>query len=314
MAALSYKCKSCGGEMSVDSSGELICEYCGSRFSLKDEDIKDYKVFRKQLLEYLRRRHDEKVSGGSEEDNRYSRLWDMAQTETFMSADGEEITLNYLYSSVEQVGKIRMFLTRNNIIYVFEGKDSYFADRAVEMVSRVKYPAADVRGLRDCFPVFAGRYELKGGVSDKSVMLVYERPANLFPLSMFGAFTPEHAAWIVSRMENICCVLEYSGLIHGGITADSFFINPFSHHGALIGGWYLAENKCDMRRDNRDLSDVRKTADHILGIHRNEVPAEFDRFLKSRPQKSAYDDFASWDEVIEKGFGGRRFAGHMDSV
>ena len=325
MATLSYKCRSCGGEMSVDSSGELICEYCGSKYSLKDEELKDYKIFRQQLLEYLRRRNDERMSGGSEEDNRYSRLWDMAQTETFTSADGEEITLSYLYSSCERTGpaypndrEIRMFLTRNNVIYVFDGRDSYLADTAVKTVSKIRYPAADVRGLKECFPVFAGRYELSGSAFNKGVMLVYERPANLFPLSMFGAFTPEHAAWIVSRMENVCCVLQYSGLTHGGITADNFFINPFSHHGALIGGWWDAGKgdgyERDTYGDNKDLKDVRKTADHILGIHRNEIPDEFDRFIRSRPEKNAYDDFARWDEVIEKGFGGRRFAGYAGDV
>ena len=317
MATLSYKCRSCGSEMSVDSSGALVCEYCGSKYNLKDEELKDYRVFRQQMLEYLRRRHDENLSGGSEEENRYSRLWDMAQKETFTASDGEEITLSYLYSSAIRTGAgfpgagvIRMFITRNNVIYVFNGHDSHLADAAVEMVSKIRYPAADVRGLKECFPVFAGRYELRGGALNKGVMLIYERPANLFPLSMFGAFTPEHAAWIVSRMENICCVLFYSGLTHGGITEDNFFINPFSHHGALIGGWWSAGQSYIGRDNTKDLKDVRKTADHILGIHRNDIPDEFDRFIRSRPEKSAYDDFARWDEVIEKGFGGRRFAGY----
>ncbi len=291
---LSFKCRSCGGEMSVDSNGSLVCEYCGSSFNLKDEDIKEYRIFRSAMLSYLRRRHDEIVSGESED-----HLWDMAKTVILRSADGEDITIRYLYTSDKD--GVKMFLTRNNILYVFEKSNAQLAGRSEDMVSQLQYPSADMRSLKSCFPMSAGSYKLEGG----GIMLAYERDANMFPLNMFGALTPEHAAWVVSRMENICCVLEYSGITHGGISADSIFINPFSHRGALIGSWWNAKRGITR---GRDLKDLRDTAAFILGRHKGEEPAEFTSFLKSRPKDTAYDDFAQWDRVIEDGFGGRRFA------
>ena len=173
----------------------------------------------------------------------------------------------------------------------------------LEGIGLLKFPPADVKDLKSCFPRLLGRYALEDG----GVLLAFERPDNIFPLAMFGSLTADHAAWVVSRMENICCVLEYSGLIHGGISEHSLFINPFTHHAVLFGHWSSARKK-GASKENPDLKAIRKTAERMLGTHSGEAPAAFIQFIRSSPAADAYSDFGLWDEVIEKGFGGRRFA------
>ena len=75
---ITLKCKNCGGEMSVDSSGSLTCEYCGSKYAFRDDELLQYKNFRRQVLEYLRGVHDLKADGKSHEDL----LWNQVDVET----------------------------------------------------------------------------------------------------------------------------------------------------------------------------------------------------------------------------------------
>ena len=296
---LSLKCKNCGGEMVVDGSGSLACGYCGSKYSFHDRELEGYRNFRLQMLQYLRGVHDQKLNGESHEDL----LWANAETICYCTRDEKEITLRYLYSHDD--GVAQSYLTRSSAVFVFQ--ESSKADQMLEGIRKLSYPPADVKGLQECFPRLNGRYDLKDG----GVLLAFDRPENLFPLSMFGSLSPEHVAWIISRMENICCVLCYSDLIHAGISEESIWINPFNHHAVLMGKWYLAREMSGagfgVKRD-QDLVDLRKTADRVLGMNKENAPKELSEFINKWPAEDAYADFADWDQVIEKGFGGRRFA------
>lgn len=297
---ISLKCKNCGGEMSVDGSGNLYCDYCGTKSAFRDDELIQYKNFRLQVLNYLRGVHDKKADGTSHEEL----LWANAETVSFATKDGNDITVRYLYSHEEE--GVTTYLARNSILCVFPAQE---IDRAAIWLSGLEllsFPPADVKNLQECFPKFLGRYDLEDG----RVLLSFERPDNVFPLSMFGSLAPEHAAWITSRLENICCVLEYSQIQHGGIHADSVFINPFTHHAILFGDWETTRSRYNysLHDTRKNLRQLRELALHVMGMHVGEAPKEFLTFLKSEPADNAYQDFERWDRVIEEGFGGRRFA------
>lgn len=290
-----YKCKNCNGEMSVDASGALCCEYCGSKGHFSDKELQGYKEFRMQMLNYLRSLHD------IEKDDAVSAsLWDSAEEKVYMQENGVPVTIHYIYLA-EEAG-VTMYLTRNAVLYHFKNRDE--AEKMERSLGRLEFPPADIKGLQRCFPKLKGRFQLKKG----EVLLAYDREPMLFPLSLFGALSARHVAWIISRMENICCVLEYNGLTHGGISMDHLFINPKTHEAMLYGGWNQCKEKTrDILGDSVDLKELRKLAKRLLGVHPTDVPGEFEKFLEEYPKKDAYEDFARWDEVIEKGFGGRSF-------
>lgn len=292
---LTLKCKNCGGEMSVDSSGLLFCDYCGNKYAFNDSELTGYRNFRLEMLNYLRGVHDEKSSG----ENREDILWNNAETVVLKNADGKDITIKYLYSYSDDI--CTSYLAKETAIYVFDKKHVNIAADWLENINKLSYPPADVKGLEDCFPKFLGKYEL----SDKGMMLAFERSKNLFPLSMFGSLAPEHVAWIISRLENICCVFNYSDIVHGNINENNVWINPFNHHAVLMGGW---NDVRALDNNNKDLCDIRKTGLKVLGIHKDESNQPFIDFLNSAPSVDAYTDFEKWDRVIEVGFGGRRFA------
>ncbi|MBR4813594.1 MAG: hypothetical protein IKZ69_06770 [Lachnospiraceae bacterium] len=309
---LSVKCRSCGGEMSVDSSGGLYCGYCGAKYEFSDRDLTGYRAFRSKMLEYLRAIHDQNTTGSGHEDS----LWNNAETVSFKAGDGSNITVRYLYDHEDE--GVTSYLTRKAALFVFPKGKRDEADRVLRNIAKVQFPPADVKGLADAFPKLSGRYEL----ADGGVLLAFERQDNLFPLAMFGSLRPEHVAWVISRMENICCVLQYSSLVHGGISEESLWINPTSHHAVLMGHWWdvrSMQGAADGLRGavqslfgadsaKKDLKDLRKTADRVLGMKRADAPQALTEFLADSPEADAFADFEVWDQVIEKGFGGRRFS------
>ena len=74
-----------------------------------------------------------------------------------------------------------------------------------------------------------------------------------------------------------------------------------------MGHWHTVLSK-SASNSGKDLTDIRKTALRILGMHKNEAPKELIDFLEGKPEADAFSDFEKWDKVIETGFGGRRFA------
>ena len=129
--------------MSVDSSGALVCEYCGGRSYFDDKQLLGYKEFRKQMLSYLRGIHDEKSEGDKSEDY----LWDSAEEEQLEMADGDKATIRYLYSYED--GPVKVYLTKNNALFVFSKSERNLADRMLSGIGMLSFPPADVKGLNE---------------------------------------------------------------------------------------------------------------------------------------------------------------------
>lgn len=292
-----YKCKKCNGEMVIDPSGALYCAYCGAKGNFSDAELEGYREFRGQMLNYLKNLHDTE-----EGDSYLDMLWGRAETVTFISDDDTDITVSYLYTATE--GPATMYFARKNVLYYFPKEQEMYADKMENELSKLQFPPADIKGLDRCFPKITGRFNLKDG----GKLLAFAKEDTVFPLAMYGALPYQHVAWIISRMENICCVLEYSELCHDGISPDALFINPVTHEARLYGGWWAchAKNNNPMAI-NRDLSAIRKVALRVLGYRNSDVPFAMKKFLGKETRATAYDDFSEWDEVIEKNLGGRHF-------
>lgn len=290
---LSVKCQNCAAELSIDSQGELYCPYCGSKVFLSDLDIEGYKKFRLNMLKLFASNSDAKADAAEEG------AWLNNERVSFESVDGNLINVDYTFTNEERGAKT--YVTKDNVIIVFDSEHKHYLTRMKESLSRIDYPSAALKDLSKCFPRIKAEFQLKDG----GVLVVNSKPGNAYPLYAFGNLGPKHVAWIVSRMENFCCVFEYNDMVHGGIDFNSVYINPRTHEAFLYGGWWNSHIKRE--GENTDLRDLRKVADKVLGRYRDESPQMFIDFLKSSPKFDAYEDFEYWDSVIEKGFGGHKF-------
>lgn len=284
---IQYKCPNCGGEMEISGSGGFACKYCGSKTFLKDVDFKGNEIFRKKLLSFYKAAAESK-----ELDYNADTLWECNGEEHFTMKNGQDLSVKYMYK-YDYKGCI-CFVAKENAVYVFENDTE--KQLFLKGIQKLVFPEADAK-LHRCFP----NMKMEIALSDGREVLVFLRRPNFFPAELFSPFTSEHLAWVISRMENICCELKYSEIEHGGIDATSIWINPITHEGALFGDW----RKVKSITGSSDLEDLRKTAIELAKNTRE--PIELYDFLNSKPEGDAYEDFTRWNEVIEKGFGGHKF-------
>ena len=209
-----------------------------------------------------------------------------------------------------------MLVARRNIIFRFD-RGSAASERMRRAVSLLDYPSADTRQLAQFFPRITGGFALESGDS----LLAVAKDVDEYPLCLFGQLGGRHVAWIISRMENLCCVLEYNSLVHPLINPDTLFINPFTHQASLYGGWWAAAkhntaapDRSRILRTQDNLIGLRNTAANLLGCPRAgsvpvtaDVPSALADFINGRPMEYAYDDFALWDRMLIQAYGERKF-------
>lgn len=302
------KCKNCAGTMYIDASGmTAVCPYCGSTHVLNHEDTDYYKTFYRQMHHFLTGSLDDR-----ERQLRADKLWEYADSVSFPCTDGTTVEVRYLYSDTFPNGEI--YVSRKNIIYHFNRAAAPEAELFRKNVALLDYPSADTRQLSQFFPKITGGFELTDGTS----LLVLSKDMEEYPLGLFGVLDGRHVAWIISRMENLCCVLEYSGLVHPSISTDTLFINPFTHQASLYGSWWeVGRNNTPsgarVLRTTDNLVGLRNTAARLLGfsasgkVSGDHIPKALADFINSKPKSDAYEDFAYWDNMLIKAYGERKF-------
>ncbi len=289
---LKYKCSNCGGEFEIHTHGELKCPFCGTKQYFSDAELKGYKGYRDNVLQYVRSVNDTIFEKGD-----VLRLWGDSDLEKFEGVDGD-IEVSYTYRT--QTDGIDVFINKESVIYVFPAVKKAFADRMLANIESLEYPSADIKNLRNTLPHLKARLELKNG----GVILAFSKSENVYPLFVFADLHPKHVAWMISRMENLCCLLEFNERDHKHMDAENLFINPRSHEAFLFGGWW----DLSVGHPITALKSLRKTAKQLSGTKLEEGPKAYAEFLDSIPKATAYDDFEYWDSIIENGFGGHHFA------
>lgn len=282
-----YKCKICGGQLEIGNSGSFCCQYCGAKSFMTDADFKGNEEFRKKLLSYAKAKAEEKEID-------YSRdyLWNAKGTASFTMANSKPLNIQYMFRY--EYANCECFVAKETVVYVFERAAE--AGRFLEGLHSIAFPEADNK-LTRCFPQLKMELELQ----HNKKALVFVRKPLFYPAELFAPWPSVHLAWVISRMENFCCALEYSGIQYGDISPQSVFVNPETHEGMLFGDWRKTEKK----KQDADLKDLRKTA--VMLAENTREPMELYHFLNGTPEPNAYDDFSKWDMVIERGFGGHKF-------
>ncbi|MBR3636415.1 MAG: hypothetical protein IKN45_00700 [Lachnospiraceae bacterium] len=290
---LVFKCKNCGGEFEVNTHGELLCPFCHSKQYFTNEQLTGYDEFRDSLLKYLRSLNDAIAEEGD-----ILNYWNYLSTRSFTHKDtGGQIEVSYTFQTT--VDGVEVYINREHVIYHFSSADAFKAEAMIRNADSLSYPSADIKNLRQYLPALNARYEL----SDSSVLVSVAKAENVYPLFVFSNLHPKHVAWMISRMENLCCLFEFNGIDFKHMDEKNLFINPKTHEAFILGGWW------DIQRSGGRtcLKELRKTAERITGSRLPEGPDMYRDFLRSEPKADAYEDFAYWDEVIMKGFGGHNF-------
>lgn len=142
------------------------------------------------------------------------------------------IRASYRYSFDSEVGPV--YVGDHIVIYEFNQKKYY--DRYLDAIELIKYK--DTK-MKDYFARFLPIIHDKVESYDDKYYIVLKKTAEVYPLALVSDIfkKKEHAAWLTTRLMNLCCLFYVNGFVHNGICVDNCFVS-LEHHGlSLLGGW-----------------------------------------------------------------------------
>lgn len=250
----------------------------------------------------------------------------------FQCADGVARKMRFRKRSEFELGF--MFYGRTALTWVVDKQHADLVARAGTTITGLKYSSARMRTEMERFmPNVISTFRTKddrGGV----VMLKTKDVYCLRDVveAKGGKLVPEHVAWILNRLYNIACFLQWNGLSHNAISLDTVFVSPEHHSCLLLGGWWYAapfgmKMKAVPARTHKlmppdlktgssrtDLALIRALGRELLGdatgmhlVDDASVPARMTSFLRHPASGKAVDDYKNWGTCLEACFGERRF-------
>jgi hypothetical protein len=167
--------------------------------------------------------------------------------------------------------------------------------------------------------------------TDEHFVLVIKKTSDLLLLRDVLEYSKEkltdrHVAWVLSRLYNLACYLDFSKLSHNAVNLNTYFISPPFHGGALLGGWWYctpfdyamigvpAENYSILPpkiRDKKvgciksDLQAIRAVGRTLLG--KQEASEPFKLWLKGFCAETAFKEYELWNKVLDESYGKRKF-------
>ncbi len=158
-------------------------------------------------------------------------------TLTIKTSAGEA---TYPYLSVRPFELGEVYICPAHVIWATRREYDDLAKAWLASVKTYKFPNEEVESkIRPYIP--ANSHTVANG--DRAYTIVdrkrkYLRVADI--VSAIGSLNPRHAAWILTRAYNLAGFLRYAKIAHLDISPETFFVDPPSHHGALLGGWFYS--------------------------------------------------------------------------
>lgn len=265
--------------------------------------------------------------------------WEKTNYILISKDNGKRIAINYDTQFEFELGTC--YVTKTKIVYVLgKDKEKYY-NNAIQRIGSLRYKDKRMKDdLSRFLPQIYQTYQIKTG----EYVIVLEKPEDVYPLKNVFAYFEEqinakHVAWIISRLCNLVCFLEFNGLVHNGIHINNCFVSPKNHSILLLGGWWYttrAEEKMlgttkdifsimsvtakESKKSSivTDLESVKLLGRQLLGevnsrklsLNRS-IPKTFIHFLTGGSGKSAYEEFVKWDEALDNSYRKRKFV-HME--
>jgi hypothetical protein len=250
------------------------------------------------------------------------------------ASNGRRVELAFRRKGAFELGE--HYIGEDTIAFSLATIERDLFDGAVSTIRRLRFRDDAMRKeMRRFLPEIVDTIE----TAERLVLVVRRAPGEVLLADLVehigGRLPPQHAAWIISGLENLACYLDWAGLMHGGIGSSSVFVSPAEHTVALRGGWWYAASfgarlhalpertlavlppiVADSKRAASaiDLELVRLTGREMLGdasgtrlLREPSIPKALSGWLQRPPSAQAIDDYRYWETARDAAFGPRRF-------
>ena len=298
------KCSHCGGSIDLNKYNYQLasCPYCGNTIVVHAEDLGIDKTTGGMIKQmYGGKAVGEFISNKLYEANEDEAWKTNAHHITFAGMNDD---IELAYRQIITDGNVSMYVCRENVALLFKDKET--ADAYVKNVRVLKYPTDDSKSLRSYMPTVTNIFVLKDG----QVLVIIDRGSREYPLSNYMNMPHVHAAWVMSRLENICCLLQYSGISIKDLRIEDLFVDVHNHQICMYGAFWRMEKK----EDTEQLKKIREIVKSLMNIkienkdfNDEPIPDAFYEFLTDEPKKDAFEDFQYWDTSLMLSYGNRTF-------
>lgn len=259
-------------------------------------------------------------------------VWGSSHVQHFQSKD-REFSLSYLRrEGVPGFGA--QYISRSRVTYEVPSSNADLMDLWISNLGKLKRgPTSEMKEdqhLRTATQLDYGTLPLKDG----GYLLYVTKDPDLFCLKHVlekkGSLDPKHVAWILTRLLNLACLMQVSGVPNLDLTSRSVFIQPRTHSLVLMDGWQfvggfsqkpLAIPARTARLCPTMASKGTVTYSHILTLIKvlgmeclgdpsgallltnKQVPEEMKKWLLSGPLGDAIKELGAWEEAKRKSFG-----------
>lgn len=243
-------------------------------------------------------------------------------------AAARDLSFNYKRRFKFELGET--FIGEDHVTYILDARNEPYVTNYQKVTSTFKYGS-------DRMKKEVERYLPNGPLitklADGRHVVSVPKNKDLFRLRDVltfykGTIDPKHVAWIESSLYNLCCYLNFTGLVHSDISLDTYFISPEYHSGALLGGWWYSTTKgnklsvvpkrtfellpSEVKIDKRsivkiDLELVKAVGRELLDSELDKSPEPLRMWLKSISTDKPVDEYKDWKETLTQSFGARKF-------
>lgn len=261
--------------------------------------------------------------------------WRQPGLQVLTALDGTRYEIRYRKQHAFELGDVLISPTMVAYLICREHEDLYAA--ALRVIAGLPFAHAQMQAqMTPSLPKVVCAFETR----DVLVLVLAKTPQQVSLVDLLayaaGCLDPRHVAWIVSRLFNIACYLDYAGLTHNALSPQSCFVDPTGHGVALLGGWWYACRQggrllalpersvalatpdllSGKHADTRlDLAAIRSIAHELLGDERGGrlaadagVPAALQQWLRLASTGNARQDYQQWQSrTLPDSFGPRRF-------
>ena len=312
----------------------LSAVYCGDLFSAdKSAIIRDYRAMAKLIhpdvcgepnaekaitrLNQLYHAAVQKIENGT---------WEASNTIFLKRNDGKLFTFRYLHQKTFELGC--RYVNDGALVYVLNAGSKKYYDNYLRSSHSLKY--ADGK-MQDSFGKLMPAVKENFIAHDGRHVLVVAKTPDLVPLDLFlqhygKGLDGRHAAWIISRMNNLCCFLFYNKISLNGFNPFNLFVTPDYHALSILGGWWYAvpyqQRMIGTSKDVYDLmSNVTKTnklsspvtdIESMRGIGRyimnhTVLPKPIQEWIEAGSSSNPMIEFEKWGKALDRAYGVRKF-------
>jgi len=304
--------------MVLITAGQILnAKKCGDVFS------SDKNTAKMQYRELSKRYHPDNGNGNALVMAKINALFLAIEKEGWEASNKVALGGNiYHYLSENDFELGKFYVCDNDAVYVLDPRHEKYYKNAMQRVKSLKYAN---NKMQDEIGRFMPEIKHSRELEDRRWLIVVKKTDDMFLLSdlleHFGGNIPAvHAAWIISRLSNICCYLGYMGLAHNGISLNNCFVSPKQHTIALLGGWWYCvkqgEKMIGTQRAIYDLMLDKKMASPLPDLESakaigrglsKDYPKAIIKFLHGGSSDNPVTEFGKWSDALTEAFGPRRF-------